>query len=70
MNAFLSENWYWLLATGYELIVRVIPTSRSWSLFIAASKLMQLIPDRAKKEHGAQFEGERVHVVKVEKRTI
>ena len=70
MNGFVNENWHWLLVTGYELIVRVIPTSRSWSIFIAATKLLQLIPDRAKKGQGVSQEGECVHVVKVEKRTI
>lgn len=67
MNEFLTENWYWLLVTGYELVVRLVPTSRSWSLFIAMSKLIQLVPDRAKKGKDVSS-GDYVHVVKLEKR--
>jgi len=68
MATFVIDNWQWLVLTGYELIVRAIPTSRSWSIFIALSKLMQLIPDRAKKEGDVLQQGERIHVVKLEKR--
>lgn len=68
MTTFIIDNWHWLVVTGYELIVRAIPTSKSWSIFIALSKVMQLIPDRAKKGIGVSQEGECVHVVKLEKR--
>jgi hypothetical protein len=70
MNEFLTENWHWILVTGYELIVRAIPTSKTWSIFVLLSKVMQLIPDRAKKGDGVSLDGEYVHVVKVDKRKI
>lgn len=70
MNELLNENWHWILVTTYELIVRFIPTSRSWSLFNGLAKVLQLIPDRAKKAKGVRDVGEVVHVVKIEKRMI
>jgi hypothetical protein len=68
MKEFLIENWHWLAVTGYELLVRVVPTSRSWSLVVALSKVLQIIPDRAKKGNGVLLEGDYVHAVRLEKR--
>jgi hypothetical protein len=63
----MIENWHWLAVTAYELAVRLVPTSRSWSVFVILQKILQVVPDRAKKEKGVSS-GDYVHVVKFEKR--
>lgn len=45
----LAENWYWMVIGIYEFVVRVAPTSKTYSILTIVMKVIAVVfPNRQK----------------------